>query len=87
MTYVKVGAVSDSVFLSTTLLHLIGAADALGPTALLLVATSEGLNQHMNRAYELMVIVDGDVEDPAAQSWVKAVSDGITQPEVPPWQA
>ena len=32
----------------------------------------------MNRAYELMVIVDGDVEDPAAQSWVKTVSDGIT---------
>jgi small subunit ribosomal protein S6 len=32
----------------------------------------------MNRAYELMVIVDGDVEDPKAQSWVKTVSDGIT---------
>ena len=32
----------------------------------------------MNRAYELMVIVDGDVEDPEAQSWVKTVSDGIT---------
>jgi small subunit ribosomal protein S6 len=32
----------------------------------------------MMRAYELMVIVDGDVEDPKAQSWVKTVTDGIT---------
>ena len=32
----------------------------------------------MMRAYELMVIVDGDVDDPAAQAWVKKVSDGIT---------
>lgn len=30
------------------------------------------------RAYELMVIIDGDVDDPKAQSWVKTVSDGIT---------
>jgi len=29
------------------------------------------------RAYELMVIVDGDVEDPKAQSWIKTVTDGI----------
>jgi len=29
------------------------------------------------RAYELMVIVDGDVEDPQAQSWIKTVTDGI----------
>ena len=32
----------------------------------------------MMRAYELMVIIDGDVEDPKAQTWVKAVSDGIS---------
>ena len=32
----------------------------------------------MTRAYELMVIVDGDVEDPKAQQWVKTVTDGIT---------
>ena len=31
----------------------------------------------MMRAYELMVIIDGDVEDPKAQSWVKTVTDGI----------
>lgn len=31
------------------------------------------------RAYELMVIIDGDVEDPKAQTWVKTVSDGITK--------
>jgi small subunit ribosomal protein S6 len=29
------------------------------------------------RAYELMVIIDGDVEDPKAQSFVKVVTDGI----------
>jgi small subunit ribosomal protein S6 len=33
----------------------------------------------MLRAYELMVIVDGDVEDPKAQSWVKFVSDEIAK--------
>ena len=32
----------------------------------------------MMRAYELMVIIDGDVDDPKAQSWVKTVTDGIT---------
>ena len=31
----------------------------------------------MMRAYELMVIVDGDVDDPKAQSYVKMVTDGI----------
>lgn len=31
----------------------------------------------MMRAYELMVIVDGDVEDPKAQAWVKFVTDEI----------
>jgi len=29
------------------------------------------------RAYELMVIVDGDVDDPKAQSWIKVVTDAI----------
>jgi small subunit ribosomal protein S6 len=29
------------------------------------------------RAYELMVIIDGDVDDPKAQSWIKSVTDGI----------
>ena len=32
----------------------------------------------MMRAYELMVIVDGDVDDPKAQSYVKMVTDGIS---------
>ena len=31
----------------------------------------------MMRAYELMVIIDGDVDDPKAQSYVKAVTDAI----------
>ena len=31
----------------------------------------------MMRAYELMVIIDGDVEDTKAQAWVKTVTDGI----------
>lgn len=30
------------------------------------------------RAYELMVIIDGEVEDAKAQSWVKTITDGIT---------
>ena len=32
----------------------------------------------MMRAYELMVIIDGDVDDPKAQSYVKVVTDAIT---------
>jgi small subunit ribosomal protein S6 len=32
----------------------------------------------MMRAYELMVIIDGDVDDPKAQSYVKMVTDAIT---------
>ena len=32
----------------------------------------------MMRAYELMVIIDGDVEDPKAQAWVKSITDAIT---------
>lgn len=31
----------------------------------------------MMRAYELMVIIDGDVDDPKAQSWIKTVTEGI----------
>lgn len=31
------------------------------------------------RAYELMVIIDGEVEDPKAQAWVKTITDGITK--------
>jgi small subunit ribosomal protein S6 len=33
----------------------------------------------MMRAYELMVILEGDLEEPAAQAWVKTISDGITK--------
>jgi small subunit ribosomal protein S6 len=29
------------------------------------------------RAYELMIIVDGDTDDTAAQAWVKTVSDAV----------
>ena len=32
----------------------------------------------MMRAYELMVIIDGDVDDPKAQAWVKTVTEAIT---------
>jgi small subunit ribosomal protein S6 len=31
----------------------------------------------MQRAYELMVIIDGDVDDPKAQSYTKLVTDEI----------
>ncbi len=31
----------------------------------------------MTRAYELMVIVDGDTDEPKAHAFVKMVSDGI----------
>src|SRR4029078_8066433 len=33
----------------------------------------------MTRAYELMVIIDGDVEDTAAQERVKSITDSITK--------
>ena len=33
----------------------------------------------MMRAYELMVIVDGDVDDPKAQSYVKMVTEEIAK--------
>ncbi len=29
------------------------------------------------RAYELMIIIDGDVDDPKAQSWMKHVTEGV----------
>lgn len=32
----------------------------------------------MKRAYELMVIIDGDVDDPKAQAWMKTVSEGVS---------
>ena len=31
----------------------------------------------MKRAYEMMVIIDGDVDDPKAQAWMKTVADGV----------
>ncbi len=31
----------------------------------------------MTRGYELMVIIDGDVDDPKAQAWQKNVTDGV----------
>jgi small subunit ribosomal protein S6 len=33
----------------------------------------------MMRAYEFMIILDGDLEEPAAQAWVKSVTDSITK--------
>jgi small subunit ribosomal protein S6 len=33
----------------------------------------------MMRAYEFMIILDGDLEDTAAQAWVKSVTDSITK--------
>ena len=33
----------------------------------------------MMRAYEFMVILDGDLEDTAAQAWVKSITDSITK--------
>ena len=33
----------------------------------------------MQRAYEFMIILDGDLEDTAAQAWVKSVTDSITK--------
>jgi small subunit ribosomal protein S6 len=32
----------------------------------------------MTRAYELMIIIDGDVEDPKAQAWMKTVTEAVT---------
>ena len=33
----------------------------------------------MMRAYELMVIFDGDLDEPAAQAWVKTITDAISK--------
>ena len=33
----------------------------------------------MLRAYEFMIILDGDLEDTAAQAWVKSVTESITK--------
>lgn len=33
----------------------------------------------MMRAYELMVILDGDLEDTPARAWIATVTDGITK--------
>ena len=33
----------------------------------------------MMRAYELMVILDGDLDDVAAQDWVKSITESITK--------
>ena len=33
----------------------------------------------MMRAYELMVIFDGDLDEPAAQAWVKSITDAIAK--------
>ena len=33
----------------------------------------------MMRAYELMVILDGDLEDTPARAWIKTVTDAITR--------
>ena len=33
----------------------------------------------MMRAYEFMIILDGDLEDTAAQAWVKSVTDTVTK--------
>jgi small subunit ribosomal protein S6 len=32
----------------------------------------------MTRAYELMVIIDGDLEDTPARAWIKSITDSIT---------
>ncbi|HQY84477.1 MAG TPA: 30S ribosomal protein S6, partial [Ilumatobacteraceae bacterium] len=33
----------------------------------------------MMRAYEFMVILEGDLDETAAQEWVKTITDGITK--------
>ena len=34
----------------------------------------------MMRAYEFMIILDGDLEEAAAQAWVKSVTDASPKP-------
>ena len=33
----------------------------------------------MMRAYEFMIILNGDLDDTAAQAWVKSVTDSVTK--------
>ena len=33
----------------------------------------------MTRAYELMVIIDGDLDDTPARAWIKTITDSITR--------
>jgi small subunit ribosomal protein S6 len=33
----------------------------------------------MLRAYELMVIIDGDLDDTPARAWIKTITDGVTR--------
>ena len=44
----------------------------------IIVWGSEGRVKRMTRAYELMIIIDGDVEDPKAQAWMKTVTEAVT---------
>jgi small subunit ribosomal protein S6 len=37
----------------------------------------KGVQHRMKRAYEMMVIIDGDVDDPQAQAWMKTISEGV----------
>ena len=32
----------------------------------------------MQRAYELMVIIDGDLDDTAARAWIKSITDSVS---------
>ncbi len=32
----------------------------------------------MTRAYELMVIIDGDLDDADARAWITTITDGVT---------
>ena len=56
----------------------IGPAPQGAPRTFIIVWGSEGRVKRMNRAYELMIIIDGDVEDPKAQAWMKTVTEAVT---------
>jgi small subunit ribosomal protein S6 len=72
------GSVSDNTPVHSTG-HIHPAPHSLwGPGSRARQSGPEGGFQRMMRAYELMVIIDGDVDDPKAQSFVKVVTDGIT---------
>ena len=55
----------------------IGPAPQGAPRVFIIVWGSEGRVQRMNRAYELMIIIDGDVDDPKAQAWMKTVTEAV----------